>query len=80
MSGLLIDVVPGVNRFARDVVEPMLVAVYSAPKVALYPILLPLIGLGMSAKVAFGAITLLIMTFAALVRGELLHLDRRMPR
>lgn len=56
VSGLLIGVVLGVNRFARDVAEPMLVAVYSVPKVTLYPILLLLFGLGMSAKVAFGAI------------------------
>mgnify|MGYP002621847685 CR=1 FL=1 len=55
-SGLAIGVILGVNRFARDVAEPMLVAIYSIPKVTLYPILLLLFGLGMSAKVAFGAI------------------------
>lgn len=55
-SGLGIGVVLGVNRFARDVAEPMLVAIYSIPKVTLYPILLLMFGLGMSAKVAFGAI------------------------
>jgi NitT/TauT family transport system permease protein len=55
-SGLLIGISLGVNRFARDVAEPMLVAVYSIPKVTLYPILLLAFGLGMPAKVAFGAI------------------------
>ena len=34
----------------------MLVALYSIPKITLYPILLLAFGLGMSAKVAFGAI------------------------
>ncbi|WP_291296363.1 ABC transporter permease [Elioraea sp.] len=55
-SGLLIGITLGVNRFARDVAEPMLVAIYSIPKVTLYPILLLAFGLGISAKVAFGAI------------------------
>ena len=36
--------------------EPMLVALYSIPKITLYPIILLVFGLGMSAKVAFGAI------------------------
>lgn len=56
VSGLLIGITLGVNRFARDVAEPMLVAIYSIPKVTLYPILLLAFGLGVSAKVAFGAI------------------------
>ena len=34
----------------------MLVAIYSIPKMTLYPILLLMFGLGMSAKIAFGAI------------------------
>ena len=46
----------GHNKFAGDVFEPMLVAVYSIPKITLYPILLLMFGLGMSAKVAFGTI------------------------
>ena len=36
--------------------EPMLVALCSIPKITLYPIILLVFGLGMSAKVAFGAI------------------------
>jgi NitT/TauT family transport system permease protein len=55
-AGLLIGISLGVNRFARDVAEPMLVAIYSIPKVTLYPILLLAFGLGLSAKVAFGVI------------------------
>jgi len=54
-SGLAIGAALGMNRLARDVAEPMLVAIYSIPKVTLYPILLLLFGLGMPAKVAFGA-------------------------
>jgi NitT/TauT family transport system permease protein len=54
--GLTIGLVLGFNRLAGDVMEPMFVALYSIPKVTLYPILLLSFGLGMSAKVAFGAI------------------------
>jgi NitT/TauT family transport system permease protein len=54
--GLTLGLVLGFNRLAGDVMEPMFVALYSLPKVTLYPILLLSFGLGMSAKVAFGAI------------------------
>jgi NitT/TauT family transport system permease protein len=54
--GLSIGMLFGFNRIAGDVAEPMLVALYSIPKVTLYPILLLAFGLGMPAKIAFGAI------------------------
>jgi NitT/TauT family transport system permease protein len=54
--GLLTGLVLGFARSAGQVFEPMLVAIYSIPKLTLYPILLLVFGLGMSAKVAFGAI------------------------
>lgn len=54
--GLAIGMLFGFNRIAGDVAEPMLVALYSIPKVTLYPILLLAFGLGMPAKIAFGAI------------------------
>ena len=55
-SGLAIGLLLGASRLAGDVFEPMLVAIYSIPKVTLYPIILLAFGLGMPAKVAFGAI------------------------
>jgi NitT/TauT family transport system permease protein len=55
-AGLLAGLILGSNRFASEVFEPVLVAVYSIPKITLYPILLLTFGLGMSAKVAFGAL------------------------
>ncbi|PTM43475.1 NitT/TauT family transport system permease protein [Bosea sp. 124] len=54
--GLAIGFTLGMNRFLSEVLEPVLVALYSVPKITLYPILLLAFGLGMSAKVAFGAI------------------------
>jgi NitT/TauT family transport system permease protein len=55
-AGLTIGMLLGSNRLAGDVMEPMLVAIYSIPKVTLYPIVLLAFGLGMPAKIAFGAI------------------------
>jgi NitT/TauT family transport system permease protein len=54
--GITIGMALGFSRLAGDVFEPVLVAVYSIPKVTLYPILLLVFGLGISAKIAFGAI------------------------
>jgi NitT/TauT family transport system permease protein len=55
-SGLLIGFWLGFHKLSGDVCEPMLVALYSIPKITLYPILLLAFGLGMPAKIAFGAI------------------------
>jgi NitT/TauT family transport system permease protein len=55
-TGLAIGFWLGSHRFSGQVFEPMLVAVYSIPKITLYPILLLAFGLGMPAKIAFGAI------------------------
>lgn len=54
--GLLIGFALGLHRLSGDAMEPMLVALYSIPKITLYPIILLVFGLGISAKVAFGAI------------------------
>ena len=54
--GLLIGFALGLHRLSAQAMEPMLVALYSIPKITLYPIILLAFGLGMSAKVAFGAI------------------------
>jgi NitT/TauT family transport system permease protein len=56
LSGLAIGFALGLNRLTSDVLEPVLVTLYSIPKITLYPILLLIFGLGMPAKVAFGAI------------------------
>jgi NitT/TauT family transport system permease protein len=56
VSGLAIGLTLGVHRFSGEVAEPILVAFYSIPKITLYPIILLFFGIGMSAKVAFGAI------------------------
>ena len=54
--GLAIGFALGLHRLSAEAMEPMLVALYSIPKITLYPIILLAFGLGMSAKIAFGAI------------------------
>ncbi len=54
VCGLLLGLVLGLRRFAGDVMEPVLAGFYTIPKVTLYPVVLLLFGLGVSAKVAFG--------------------------
>lgn len=54
--GLAIGTVLGAHRLSGEVGEPILVALYSIPKVTLYPVILLVFGIGMPAKVAFGAI------------------------
>ena len=54
--GLLIGFALGLHRLSGDAMEPMLVALYSIPKITLYPIILLAFGIGISAKIAFSAI------------------------
>ena len=56
LGGLALGVALGAHRLSGEVAEPLLVALYAIPKITLYPLILLLFGLGLSAKVAFGAI------------------------
>jgi NitT/TauT family transport system permease protein len=56
VGGIAIGLILGARRLAGDVMEPILIALYSIPKIALYPVVLLIFGLGISAKIAFGAI------------------------
>ncbi|NUB28011.1 ABC transporter permease subunit [Azospirillum brasilense] len=56
LGGLTIGIALGINRLAGEVAEPILVSLYSLPKITLYPVILLAFGLGLSAKVAFGTI------------------------
>ncbi len=46
----------GLHRLSSEVGEPILAALYSIPKVTLYPVILLFFGIGLLAKVVFGAI------------------------
>jgi NitT/TauT family transport system permease protein len=54
--GLAIGVWMGAHRLSGVVGEPILVAIYSLPKIVLYPVVLLIFGLGISGKVVFGAL------------------------
>jgi NitT/TauT family transport system permease protein len=54
--GLTVGFICGVHGLSGKVAEPVLISLYSTPKVILYPFILLAFGIGMSAKVAFGAI------------------------
>jgi NitT/TauT family transport system permease protein len=54
-GGVALGVILGVNRTSGVVSEPILIVLYSLPKVTLYPLVLLCFGLGISAKIAFGA-------------------------
>jgi NitT/TauT family transport system permease protein len=56
VGGLCLGVLLGVHRLSGEVAEPLLVALYSIPKITLYPLILLSFGLGISAKIAFGAL------------------------
>jgi NitT/TauT family transport system permease protein len=53
-GGIALGIILGVHRLSGAVAEPILVTLYSIPKVTLYPLVLLCFGLGLWAKVAFG--------------------------
>jgi NitT/TauT family transport system permease protein len=54
-GGLAIGVWMGLHRLSGAVGEPILVALYSLPKITLYPVVLLVFGLSLSGRVTFGA-------------------------
>jgi NitT/TauT family transport system permease protein len=56
VAGIAIGLWFGLRRFAGDVADPILGTLYSVPKITLYPVILLIFGLGISAKIAFGVI------------------------
>ena len=54
LGGVALGVLLGVQRLTGAVAEPILLNLYSIPKVTLYPLVLLIFGLGLSAKIAFG--------------------------
>jgi NitT/TauT family transport system permease protein len=55
-GGVVIGAILGYHRLSGEVAEPILVGIYSIPKVTLYPIILLFFGIGIEAEVAFGAL------------------------
>ena len=53
--GLTIGVWMGIHRLSAAVGEPILISLYTLPKVTLYPVVLLIFGLSLSGRVTFGA-------------------------
>ena len=56
VCGLLLGLILGLRKLFGDAAEPVLVALYTIPKVAFYPVILLFFGIGIAAEVAFGVI------------------------
>jgi NitT/TauT family transport system permease protein len=56
VGGTVIGLLLGANRLLGDAYEPMLMSFYTVPKVAFFPVILLIFGIGLSAEVAFGVV------------------------
>jgi len=77
-AGVAAGLALGFHRFSGAVAEPILTALYSLPKVTLYPLVLLIFGLGISAKIAFGVmhgvIPVILFTMSAIKAIDPVHL------
>jgi NitT/TauT family transport system permease protein len=78
LAGVAAGLALGFHRFSGIVAEPILAALYTLPKVTLYPVVLLVFGLGLSAKIAFGVmhgvIPVVLFTMSAVRNIEPVHL------
>ena len=78
VAGVAAGLALGFHRFSGIVAEPILAALYTLPKVTLYPVVLLVFGLGLSAKIAFGVmhgvIPVVLFTMSAVRNIEPVHL------
>lgn len=82
VAGIWIGVTLGLNEFWEEVFEPVVLGVYSIPKITLFPIFLFIFQLGMDSKIAFGwfhgvfPIAILTMKSMGTIRGAHLKVAR----
>jgi len=76
--GLTIGIWMGAHRLSGVVGEPILITIYSLPKITLYPVILLIFGLSLPGKVTFGAIhgilPVALLTMAAIRNIPLVYL------
>jgi NitT/TauT family transport system permease protein len=87
VGGAVLGLALGLNRFTHELASPILVTIYALPKVVLYPLVLLLFGISLSAKVALGVLNgfapVVIITMEAVAHinpsilrtGRVLHLS-----
>lgn len=70
IGGILIGLVIGSNQLLTEAGEPVLISLYTVPKVAFFPVILLVFGIGLSAQVVFaflhGIIPVSIFTITAI--------------
>jgi NitT/TauT family transport system permease protein len=76
--GLSIGIWMGVHRLSGAVGEPILISLYTLPKITLYPVVLLIFGLSTSGRVTFGAmhgvLPVALLTMNAIRNIPLVHL------
>jgi NitT/TauT family transport system permease protein len=76
--GAVLGFLIGLSAFWSDVLSPLIYAVYSIPKITLYPLFLVFLGLGATSRLGFaflhGVIPMLLIVLGATTGVERIHL------
>lgn len=62
-AGVLVGLVLGRSRILADILDPFLTAIYSLPKVALAPLFVLWLGIGIEMKIVLAAVTVFFLVF-----------------
>lgn len=63
LSGMLVGFLLGRNRFLGDLINPLIIAVYSLPKLALAPLFILWFGIGIETKIIYSAVIVFFLVF-----------------
>ena len=78
VMGVLFSVLIGLNRFWADVWEPLLVWLYSVPKITLFPVVVLIFGISIETSIAFGVLNAVLpvafITFGAIRSVSEVHI------
>jgi ABC-type nitrate/sulfonate/bicarbonate transport system permease component len=78
-AGLFVGCLVGSYRYATDVFEPIIVALYAVPIIIIYPLCILFFGIGHSSKIAFAAVYGLFPIAINTING-LKNVDRTLVR
>jgi len=62
-AGVLVGLILGRSRILPDILDPFLTAIYSLPKVALAPLFVLWLGIGIEMKIVLAAVTVFFLVF-----------------
>jgi NitT/TauT family transport system permease protein len=69
IAGIALGFLLGRVRFLAEMLDPLILAVYSIPKIALAPLFILWFGIGMFSKVVIAAVTVFFLVFYNTYRG-----------